>query len=178
MAGPKVNPSELQRFLADGHSQADAATHFNVSEAAISQRVKKLRIATSKVIALERAGQVVDQKITATERLQHVQRVILDQLRWAEQQTQQPDADRAALSDVIVKLSGEVRAQLRLEHDVTRTLIDLRVVREFQHAVIAVIGEESPEVARRIVGRLKERRALRASGSLPALDGHGGFDVA
>ena len=121
---------------------------------------------------------MVDQKITATERLQHVQRVILDQLRWAEQQTQQPDADRAALSDVIVKLSGEVRAQLRLEHDVTRTLIDLRVVREFQHAVIAVIGEESPEVARRIVGRLKERRALRASGSLPALDGHGGFDVA
>ncbi len=40
----------------------------------------------------------------------------------------------------------------------------------------AVIGEESPEVARRVVARLKDRRALRASGTLPALDG--GFDVA
>ena len=33
-------------------------------------------------------------------------------------------------------------------------------------------------MARRVVARLKERRALRASGTLPALDGHGGFDVA
>ncbi len=42
--------------------------------------------------------------------------------------------------------------------------------------MIEVISEESPEVARRVVTRLKERRALRASGTLPALDG--GFDVA
>ena len=55
-------------------------------------------------------------------------------------------------------------------------LIDLKVVREFQRSVVEVISEESPEVARRVVARLKERRALRASGTLPALDG--GFDVA
>ena len=38
------------------------------------------------------------------------------------------------------------------------------------------VAEESPEVARRVVAKLKERRALRASGTLPALDG--GSDVA
>ena len=127
------------------------------------------------MVALERAGDIVDQKLTATGRLQHVQRVILDQVRWAEQQTQQPGADRAVLVDVFVKLAAEVRAQLRLEHDISRTLIDLRVVREFQKSVVEVIAEESPEVARRIVERLKARRALRASGTLPALDGQGGL---
>ena len=30
MAKPRVNPTELQRLLDTGHSQADAAAHFNV----------------------------------------------------------------------------------------------------------------------------------------------------
>lgn len=176
MAPVKVDAAALQQFLDTGHSQADAARHFGVSEAAISQRVQKLQIATSKVVALERAAEVVDQKLTAAQRLQHVQRVILDQLAWAQQQATQAGADRTALADVIVRLSAEVRAQLRLEHDISRTLIDLRVVREFQRTVFEVISEESPEAARRIVARLKERQALRRSVDLPTLDGSGGFD--
>jgi hypothetical protein len=83
---------------------------------------------------------------------------------------------------VLVRLSAEVRAQLRLEHDISRTLIDLRVVREFQRTVFEVISDESPDTARRIVARLKERQALRRSVDLPTLDGasafDGGFDVA
>ena len=80
MAKGRVDPDELERFLAEGRSQADAAKHFGVTEAAISQRVKTLRIATSKVVALERAGEVVEQKMQATERLERVQQVIDDEL--------------------------------------------------------------------------------------------------
>ena len=178
MAKVKVDPATLQQFLDAGHSQADAAKHFGVSEAAISQRAKQARIATSKVVALERAAQVVDQKLTAAQRLQHVQRVILDELTWAEQQANQPGANRAALIDFKVKLAAEVRSQLRLEHDVTRALIDLKVVKSFQRAVFEAINEESPEVAQRILAKLKALRALRASVDLPSLDGAGGFDVA
>ena len=76
MARSRLDPTELQRFLTDGHTQADASRRFGVSEAAISQRLKKLTGLTSRVVALERAGDVVDQKLGATERLQGVQRVI------------------------------------------------------------------------------------------------------
>ena len=127
MPRSKVDPAALRYYLDAGHSQAAAAIHFGVTPAAISQRVRTLQIATSKVVALERAAEVVDQ-------------------------------------------------QLGLQLNISRTLIDLKVVREFQQSVVEVISEESPEVARRVVARLKERRALRASGTLPALDG--GFDVA
>jgi predicted transcriptional regulator len=51
MARVKVDVSALQQFLDAGHSQADAALHFGVSQAAISQRVKQARISTSKVVA-------------------------------------------------------------------------------------------------------------------------------
>ncbi len=175
MAKPRIDPTELQRVLDSGYSQADAAREFGVSQAAISQRVQKLRIATSKVVALERAGEVVDQKLDANARLQRVQLVIDEELAWAVAQAQQPGADRAKLQDTILRLAAEIRQQLGLQLNISRTLLDLKVVREFQRSVVEVIAEESPEVARRVVARLKERRALRASGTLPALDGQGGF---
>jgi hypothetical protein len=179
MAKTRVDPDELTEFLTSGHSQADAARHFGVSEAAISLRVKQLGIAASKVVALEleRGAVMVDHQLSARDRLARIQRSILDQLSWAEDQARQPGVDRPELIDLIVKLSGEVRNQLRLEHDISRTLIDLRVVRDFQRTVFEEISKESPDTARRIVDRLKERRALRQSVDLPPLDGHGGFDV-
>ena len=174
MPRPRVDPDALRDYLDAGHTQADAATYFGVTPAAISQRVRTLQIATSKVVALERAADVVDQKIDANARLQGVQQVIDRELAWAVDQAQQPGADRAKLQDAILRLAGEVRQQLGLQLNISRTLIDLKVLREFQRSVVEVIAEESPEVARRIVAKLKERRALRVSGSLPALDGHGG----
>jgi hypothetical protein len=178
VAKSKLDPAALQAFLDAGHSQADASRHFNVSQAAISLRVKQQRLTTTKVVALERAHDVVTQQLTAAERLQTVQRVILEQLAWAEAQARQPGADRALLSDTLVKLAGEVRAQIRLEHDISVTLIDLKVVRQFQRTVVEAIQAEAPHVARRIVDRLKAERALRQTAAWPSLDGHGTADVA
>jgi hypothetical protein len=45
------------------------------------------------------------------------------------------------------------------------------LVKEFQETVIEAIQAESPETARRIIARLKERRALRSSADLPTLAG-------
>jgi hypothetical protein len=65
------------------------------------------------------------------------------------QQARQDGADRGALADVILKLAGEVRQQLGLQLAISRTLVDLRVLKEFQETVVEIIREESPEVARR-----------------------------
>ena len=126
---------------------------------------------------MEKADAVVDQKLDANARLQRAQQIIDAELAWAVEQAQQPGADRAKLQDAILKLVAEVRQQLGLQLNITRTLVDLKVVREFQRSVTETIAEVDPSVAREIVAKLKERRALRASGSLPALDGHGGFHV-
>ncbi len=171
MAPTKVSDADLRGYLEAGHSQAEAARHFGVSEPAIHQRLKRLRVLTTRVVALEQAGRVVEEKLTATARLEGVQQVIDDELAWAVKQARQPGADRGALVDIILKLTAEVRHQLGLQLDISRTLVDLRVVKEFQETVIEVIGEESPDTARRIVTRLKERRALRPSAALPSLSG-------
>jgi hypothetical protein len=171
MARTRVLEADLRSYLDAGHSQADAARHFGVSEPAIHQRLKRMRRLTSQVVALEKAGAVVDEQLTATARLERVQRVIDEELTWAVQQARGEGADRRALVDVILKLSGEVRQQLGLQLEISRTLVDLRVVKEFQQTVVEAIREESPDTARRIVGRLKERRALRPNASLPDVSG-------
>jgi hypothetical protein len=74
-----------------------------------------------------------------------VQTVIDGELAWAVAQAHRDGADRASLTDVILKLTGEVRQQLGLHLAITRALVDMRVVREFQETVIDVIREESPE---------------------------------
>jgi transposase len=171
MAHTKVSDADLRAYLDAGHSQADAARHFGVSEPAIHQRLKRLRRLTTRVVALEQAGQVVDEKLSASARLEGVQQVIDDELAWAVKQARQEGADRGALVDIILKLTGEVRHQLGLQLDISRTLVDLRVLKEFQETVIEAIREESPATAHRIVARLKERRALRPSATLPSLSG-------
>lgn len=172
MAKPKIDPDALRAFIEAGHTQADAARHFQVSEPAIYQRLKKLKQLTSRVVALERAGQVVEEKqVSATARLERVQRIIDGQLTWAEDQTRREGADRVGLADVILKLTAEVRQQLGLQLQITRTLIDLREFREFRQTVVDVLSRESPEVGRRLVAALKAQRALRQSVDLlPSLD--------
>src|SRR5262252_2878758 len=86
MAPAKVSEGQLGAYLDTGHSQADAARHFGVSEAAIHQRLKRTRQLTSRVVALARASEVVDEKLSATARLERVQRVIDEELAWAVQQ--------------------------------------------------------------------------------------------
>jgi hypothetical protein len=50
-------------------------------------------------------------------------------------------------------------------------LVDLQLVRDFQESVIEIIQAEAPETARRLIDRLKDRRALRPSADLiPSLE--------
>jgi DNA-binding Lrp family transcriptional regulator len=172
MAKPKIDPDALRQFLETGHTQADAARHFGVSEPAIHQRLRKLKQLTSRVMALERAGEVVEEKqASATARLERVQRIIDNQLSWAEEQTRREGADRMVLADTILKLTAEVRQQLGLQLQISRTLIDMREVRDFRQTVVDILAQESPEVARRLIATLKARQALRQRVNLlPSLD--------
>ena len=86
MTAPKLSDDALRAYLESGYSQADAARHFGVSEPAIHQRLKRMRGLTSRVIALERANDVVEEKLSATARLERVQQVIDEELAFAVQE--------------------------------------------------------------------------------------------
>jgi hypothetical protein len=178
MAVPRLSDDQLRGYLDEGHSQADAARYFGVSEPAIHQRLKRMRHLTSRIVALERADKIVSDKLSASARLEKIQGIIDQELGWAVQEARRDGGDRAALADVILKLAAEVRQQLGLQLAISRTLVDVRIIKEFHQVVVDAIREESPETARRIVARLKARRALRPSADLPTLTGGTDGDLA
>jgi hypothetical protein len=169
-APSKLSDDVLRAYLESGHSQADAARHSGVSEPAIHQRLKRMRYFISRVIALERANDIVEEKLSATAPSSACSGSSTRN-SGGRCRKQAKKAVIVRLADVILKLAGEVRQQLGLQLAIARTLVDLRVVKEFQETVVEAIREESPGTARRIVARLKERRALRPTAELPTLAG-------
>jgi hypothetical protein len=94
---------------------------------------------------------IIEKTLPSCDGSERVRQVIDKELRWAVQQARQDGADRGALADVIFKLAGEVRQRLGLQLAISRTLVDLRVVKEFQETVLETIRDEAPETARRIL---------------------------
>jgi transposase-like protein len=123
MPRAKVADADLRAYLDAGHSQAEAARHFGVSEAAIHQRLRRLRHLTSRIVTLEKAGAMVEEELSASTRLERVQRVIDEELTWAVNEARREGANRPALVDVILKLSSEVRHQFGLQLEISRTLV-------------------------------------------------------
>lgn len=54
----------------------------------------------------------------------------------------------------------EIREHIKTSMDLAKLLIDVEEVRKFQQAVIDAIGEADEETRRRILAKLRERRAL------------------
>jgi DNA-binding transcriptional LysR family regulator len=82
MAG-KLTDDQLRTFLESGRSQAEASRYFGISESAVSQRLRRLNGRTARILALEHAGTVVEQKLDGAQRLERVQQVIDQELSWA-----------------------------------------------------------------------------------------------
>jgi hypothetical protein len=128
MSISSFSDDQLRAYL-DGHSQADAARHFGVSEPAIHRRRKRMGHSTSRVVALERAGKPVIDEMDARTRLEHIHDAIDQELAWAVQVVRRAESDRAALVDLILRLADRVRQQLALQVSITNALVDPTVVK-------------------------------------------------
>jgi len=164
----RIDDDTLYRLLVqEGYSQREAADYFGVTEAAVSKRVKALNLNLTRHVGLERAKDVADHGLNVVEQLQGINRVIRDELEWAQKAARRTGGDRKGLQGVIVDLSAEIRKQLGFQLSVLKSLYDMKAAEEFQKEVIDTIGEISPEVRNAIVQRLTERRALRSTLALP-----------
>jgi len=152
MPKPKIDRVKLSQLLKRGKSQREIAQVFGVTESAVSKARKELNINVVRSVALEDAHRVVDKNLDAVGQLQKINQEankLLDKLE------QSPE--------LRLKVMAEIRGQLRLQLEIFQTLYDMRTIREFQSEVLFAISEESPDTRDRIVQRLKEKRALRAS---------------
>lgn len=164
----KIDDQKLHHLLVEMRlSQKEAAAYFNVTEAAVSRRVKALRLNLTRHVGLERAAHVAAAGLDVVAQLAGINDAIQGELQWALAEARKPGGDRRGLQQVIVDLTAEVRKQLGLQLEIVRSLYDLRAAAEFQQEVLDAIGEVAPETRQRIVARLQEARVIRSAVAFP-----------
>ena len=184
----KIDDLKLQELQDQGLNQVEIAKCFNVSPAAVCKKIKRLTEGKTKVTVLEKAGQIVDQKMDSIEQLNKINTYaneLLDLLmRWNRGDDEALQILESQVTNKKIRIGketefvkeyrftdprqlalramGEIREQLRLQMEIFRTLYDMQTVKEFQEEVLDAIGSTSPELKERIITKLKERRAIRS----------------
>jgi len=188
----KIDRVKLGRLLREGKSQREIAQVFGVTEGAISKAKGELSVGVIKVAAMEHGHELVSQHIDAgiqlfkinkninnllnevsgderiTERFTNAVQAMLED-KGSKEDRERIRATVGALQkdrDIRVKCSQEIRGQLGLQWEITKGMVDVRVVAEFQREVLEAVAEVAPDVRNRIVNNLKEKRALRGSISI------------
>lgn len=153
MAGKtKIDRVKLSKLLRAGKTQKEAAEFFNCSEAAISKAKRELSLAVCKNAALESAPEIVNQGLDAAQQLLDINKEAHRLLDTLEKDPK-----------LKIKVLAEIRAQLKLQLEIFQTLYDLEAVRQFQEAVLEIIGSIDPKVRDAIIYALKKRSAVRSA---------------
>ena len=152
MPGPKIDKVKLSQMLRSGKAQREIAQVFGVTESAVSKAKKELNLNVVKNVVLENAHRVVDKNLNAIDQLYKINEAankLLDELE--------------AKPDLKLRAMAEIRNQLRLQLDIFQSLYDMKAVQEFQDEVLTAIGEAAPDVRKRIICGLNEKRAIRSA---------------
>ena len=152
MSEAKIDKVKLSQMLRSGKAQREIAQVFGVTESAVSKAKKELNLNVVKNVVLENAHRVVDKNLNAIDQLYKINEaanMLLDELE--------------AKPDLKLRAMAEIRNQLRLQLDIFQSLYDMKAVQEFQDEVLTAIGEAAPNVRKRIIHRLNEKRAIRSA---------------
>ncbi len=160
----KVSFLELDHLVRDGKSVSEIARELKVTKGCVSKALKRLNVAVTKDVALRAAPKIVDHQIDAMGQLRKINGLInaeldsiKENIRTASGEARK-DLQRQQLDHV-----AEVRKQVSLLLDITKTLFDAEEVAAFQQIILEEIGRAAPEVQDRIVSRLNARRAVRST---------------
>ena len=167
MSQSKIDKVKFNQLVMAGKSTKEIAKYFSVTPGAVSQVKKELNLNIIKSVALENAHRVVTKNLNSIEQLQKINdhaNSLLDRAMMVVrgESIADPQASEAP-QDIALKAMKEIRGQLSLQLDIFKTLYDVEAIAQFQQEVLSIIGEVSEDVRDRIIQRLKEGRALRAS---------------
>jgi len=189
MPKAKIDKTKLSQMLKSGKSQRQIAQFFGVTEGAVSKAKKELNICVVKNLALENAHRVVDKNINAIDQLQKINdhanwlldllmnwqkgdghalqvletQVSTKKVRVGDQEEFVREFKFKDPRELALKAMAEIRGQLKLQLEIFQCLYDLKAIQEFQTEVLTAIGDVDPDVRKRIVYNLNQKRALRSA---------------
>jgi len=163
MGKRKFSNLDLEKLVNQGMGVRQIARKLKVSPASVSERLKNLRVAVSKNLAVRNAGKLVKKKFDAMDQLLNISRIVNKELDFIREKIKENPDDRGKWQEIQLKHTAEVRHQIKLMLDIAQVLYRAEEVAAFQQTVLEEIGNADPEVRERILKRLTERGTLARS---------------
>lgn len=168
MARIKIDINELLQLVKKNYTVSEIARELNVGKAAVSKRLKDLRLSANKDVALRSAPQLVDRSLKAMDQLIKINELINRELDHIEGEIQDTTgAERQPLQDQRLKHVAEVRKQLALLLDLELATYNVTQVKEFQDALLDFLDQVEPGTRERFLRHLAEKRMIGTMISLP-----------
>lgn len=142
---------------------------------------------TTKDVVLFHAGEMVKKEINAVEQLHKINthanelldllmrwnrgdnealQILESQVRKVKVRGREEEVTEYRFKDpreLALRAMQEIRGQISLQFEIFQGLYDMQAVAEFQEAILTTIGEAEPDVRKRIIEKLKDRRILRSA---------------
>jgi predicted transcriptional regulator len=143
-----------------GLTGAAIAKSLGVGAPAVSKALRKIGVARNQDIVLESAQKINVRKLNAMAQLERINSAIQKQLDEIQKELKSATGPgKADLRDAQIKATAEIRKQLSLLLDISRTLYDVEQVKAFQEIVLEELQNVEPEIRNRVLKRLRERRS-------------------
>ncbi len=183
----RIDNDKLLQLIRNGDTVSEAARKLGVNKATVSVRLKDLKVAINRNVALRAANKIVDREINALDQLQKINRdanelldllmrwnrgedaalqVLESQVRKIKVRGQEEEISEYRFKDpreLALKAMQEIRGQLKLQLEIFQALFDMQAVKQFQAEVLEVIASVSTQARDEIIRRLTERNALRST---------------
>jgi biotin operon repressor len=163
MAEKKINDDKLLKLIRDGNSSAEAARKLGVGRAAVSKRLKALRVAVVKDVTLRSAGRLVDRGIDAMAQLTKINDSINAELDRIEQDANKvTGSNRQGFQESRLKHVAELRKQIGLMADIYQLYANYEESKAFRRAVFEAIKECAPGAIPAIRQKLRDMHSVRS----------------
>ena len=163
----RIDDNQLLQLIRNGDTVTEAARKIGVYKATVSRRLKALKVAINRNVALRAAHKIVDREINALDQLQKINRdanelldllmrwnrgedaalqVLESQVRKIKVRGQEEEISEYRFKDpreLALKAMQEIRGQLKLQLEIFQALFDMQAVQQFQAEVLEVIASVS-----------------------------------
>jgi hypothetical protein len=152
----KINLHQMEALLLSGNTMEKVGEHFGCSKSAICKAVKKLKFRVPKDIALRSASAMQLDGKHPMRQLHDIMETVKSELDYIREALKNAQGDdRRRWEDMLIKNAAEIRQQLKLVQEIAEAQLRVEGFERFKQHVLAVITEESPECAKRIIERIR-----------------------
>ena len=184
VAPTKINEERLRIMLSSGISKSKIAAKLGVTPGAITRRIKSLGIqSTALVVGSKKSSQaLVTSGLKATEQLTRINTTansLLDEAMTAiesqaeatkpmlfgtpDQMKEPLPVDLGAARQVALKAMAEIRSQLQLHLEISKTLYSIEEADAFRRTILEVLEDVDINVRNEVVKRLRSKRAIKSA---------------